>query len=126
MRELKRSSKFYQKKVKEIEDFKGRVLENEKARQLQEKLKQLNDMKIQSELDVLQMQLHNMQEKSKQYSELDKELRVVAQKLFEVEQTVVQFEETLDDLRLAYYSEVMKKPHGKMFTVKLLIFHNST
>ena len=98
LQKLSHHVKFYKKRLNEISDLSGRVLQLEKASELEEKLRELNDMKnIQNTLDHLQMELKGMQDQNNECAELYKKFRDVLEKLCEVEQTVDQYEEILDN-----------------------------
>ena len=105
LRALKQGVKFYKNEVREIEEMRSKLLENPEARNTEEQLEDIGE--IRKILDSLHTQVYNMEENSIALEDLDKQLRYVAKKLYEVEQTVIEYCDKVNDLQITYYSEVI-------------------
>ncbi|CAB4016570.1 IMD [Paramuricea clavata] len=105
LRKLKQALHFYQQRLREVEDLQHRDFDEKETREMKEKLQELDKNIIQRKLDSLQRQISICSE-CQRYSELDQQLKIVADNLFELDKTFNKFNDTLDDLRVSYYSKV--------------------
>jgi polyribonucleotide nucleotidyltransferase len=110
LRKLKQALQFYQQRLREVEDLQHRDFDEKETREMKEKLQELDKNIIQRKLDSLQRQI-SICSKCQRYSELDEQLKIVADNLFELDKTFNKFNDTLDDLRVSYYSKVEVSRH---------------